>query len=212
MSQRWGAEAPTSAADARLRLVAAASRCIDRFGLAKTTLEDVATEAAVSRQTIYRYFANRDELLLDALLSELERAELEQPFVVPRGQIRTPDDVAEAMVEILVHTLEVIRRSPKLSSLLVAEKESVRSTLDGASARLFDYLAVDIVLGLEAAQAVGFVRAELDVNEAAEWIIRAGLSILTVPGPVERDSAELRRFLTTFLRPALIPDPRGATA
>ena len=76
MSQlRWGDAVPSDTAAARERLVDAAETCIDRFGLAKTTVEDVAREAAVSRATIYRYFANRDELVLAVLLRDLERSQ-----------------------------------------------------------------------------------------------------------------------------------------
>ena len=62
---RWGDSAPSGAAAARDRLVDAAEACIDRFGVGKTTLDDVATEARVSRATVYRYFQNRDELVLE---------------------------------------------------------------------------------------------------------------------------------------------------
>ena len=69
----------------------------------------VATEANVSRQTIYRYFASREELLLEALLLELERAELDRSFAVPVDQIRTPADVGAIIVESVVQTIDCSR-------------------------------------------------------------------------------------------------------
>src|SRR6476619_4654656 len=56
----------------RDRLLAATYRCVERFGLAKTTVEDIAKESGVSRATIYRQFpGGRDELLLDTVGWEL---------------------------------------------------------------------------------------------------------------------------------------------
>ncbi len=50
--------------DVRERLLQATYDCVARWGLAKTTVEDAAREAGVSRATVYRYFpGGRDELL-----------------------------------------------------------------------------------------------------------------------------------------------------
>ena len=70
---RWGDQVPAGVEAARQRLLDAAEACIDRYGLAKTTVEDIATEAKVSRATIYRYFDNRDELVLAVVLRSLDR-------------------------------------------------------------------------------------------------------------------------------------------
>ena len=42
--------------DVRERLLQATYACVARWGLAKTTVEDAAREAGVSRATVYRYF------------------------------------------------------------------------------------------------------------------------------------------------------------
>lgn len=206
--RRWGDDTPADTAAARARLIEAADACIDRFGLAKTTLEDVATEANVSRQTIYRYFANRDELLLEALLLELERAELDRSFAVPVEQITTPADVGALIVESVVQTIETIRETPKLADLLASEADSVRATLAGAAEALFAHHERELRPWFEMAQAAGLLRPELDLTEAAEWVLRVGLSMLTVDGPVARDIDELRRYLMTYLVPALVPPER----
>ena len=60
--ERWGAKHSRCDGTARERLVDAAEACFDRLGVASTTVEDVAREAQVSRNTVYRYFAGgRDE-------------------------------------------------------------------------------------------------------------------------------------------------------
>src|SRR3546814_14908943 len=71
LRESWRSDAPSSVDDARDRLIDAAETCFTRFGVAKTTLEDIATEAGVSRATVYRYFeGGRDEIILGVVLRE----------------------------------------------------------------------------------------------------------------------------------------------
>src|SRR5258708_14404929 len=51
------------------RIVDAALRCLGRWGLAKTTVDDVAREAGVGRATLYRLFPGGREALLDAVVA-----------------------------------------------------------------------------------------------------------------------------------------------
>src|SRR5271155_4620245 len=69
--------AATSADDARERILAAAERCIDRHGIRKTTMDDVACEVGLSRPSVYRYFADRDDLLIE-LITRHARALLDR--------------------------------------------------------------------------------------------------------------------------------------
>src|SRR4051812_49890187 len=48
----------------RAELLRAADRCIQRHGIRKTTMDDIAREAGMSRPSLYRHFAGREELLL----------------------------------------------------------------------------------------------------------------------------------------------------
>lgn len=53
-------------------LLGAARDVVLRFGYRKTTLEDVAAAAGVSRATIYNYFPNKQELLRGIITAELD--------------------------------------------------------------------------------------------------------------------------------------------
>src|SRR5947207_8563309 len=58
------------------RVIDAALRCIARWGIGKTTLDDVAREASCSRATIYRLFPGGK----DALLAAITRSEVNRFF------------------------------------------------------------------------------------------------------------------------------------
>src|SRR5690349_2974027 len=54
--------------DARDRVLAGAYACVGRFGMGKTTIDDVARASGVSRATIYRLFpGGRDQLLRETV-------------------------------------------------------------------------------------------------------------------------------------------------
>ncbi len=52
----------------------ATDRLMARYGFRKTTVEDVAREAAVARRTIYTYFASKEELGLASIARVVESA------------------------------------------------------------------------------------------------------------------------------------------
>ena len=55
------------------RVLDAAKRCCERWGIAKVTIDDIATEAGVSRATLYRMFPGGKDVLFEALrVRELE--------------------------------------------------------------------------------------------------------------------------------------------
>jgi AcrR family transcriptional regulator len=99
--------APTSTDDARERIVAAAERCIDRHGIRKTTMDDVASEVGLSRPSVYRYFADRDDLLVE-LITRHARALQDRA----RKSIARQNSLPDQIVETVLYTAEHARRDP----------------------------------------------------------------------------------------------------
>ncbi len=67
-----GGRAPGAGA-VRERILAATLVSLARYGVAKTTLEDVAKEAGCARATVYRYFGGKQQLLSTVILHECSR-------------------------------------------------------------------------------------------------------------------------------------------
>ena len=53
--------------EAREAILDATDRLFERYGFRKTTIEDIAQEAGVSRGTVYLYFKNKEEIALSWL-------------------------------------------------------------------------------------------------------------------------------------------------
>jgi AcrR family transcriptional regulator len=99
--------APTNTDDARERILAAAERCIDRHGIRKTTMDDIASEVGLSRPNVYRYFADRDDLLID-LITRHARTLL----VLVRKSTSRQSTLPDRLIETVLYTAEYARRDP----------------------------------------------------------------------------------------------------
>ena len=85
---------PPSPGGERDKIVDAAIRCFERFGPQRTSMNDIADEAGISRRTLYRQFDDRPALVAEILerrLSELHASVL--------AHLATYDDIEEALVE-----------------------------------------------------------------------------------------------------------------
>ncbi len=200
---RWGTEAPFDTDAARERLIDAAEACFLRYGVMKTTIEDVAAFANVSRATVYRYFAGRDELILGVLLRDGGR------FLETLGhRLDAAQDLETAIVDGVVHTLAAVQQDENLALLFAPESAGLTTSIAGASDALFGMTALFLRPYFEKGLADGTLRVGLDLDDAAEWTLRAILTLITVDGPRRRTDGQLRRFLQTYLVPALIAAPR----
>lgn len=203
---RWGVDAPEDPDAARARLLTAAEDCFSRFGVMKTTVEDVANQAKVSRATVYRYFSGRDELVLGVLLMEARR------FLTRlQKRIASQSNIADAIVEGVLFTVDAVRADANLSLLFAPETAGHTESIVGASDTLFATTAEFLGPYFQSAQAAGTLRPEIDIDEAAEWIVRSILSLLTVSDPRKRTKAQQRKYLATFLVPAIAASTPGST-
>jgi AcrR family transcriptional regulator len=94
--------APASTDDVRERILAAAERCIDRHGIRKTTMDDIASELGLSRPNVYRYFADRDDLFIE-LITRHVRVWLDQVRKSVSRQSSLPDQIVEGVLYIAEH-------------------------------------------------------------------------------------------------------------
>jgi AcrR family transcriptional regulator len=82
--------------------LAAAERCIDRHGIRKTTMDDVASEVGLSRPSVYRYFADRDDLLVE-LITRHARALIDRAHKSTSRQSSLPDRIVEGLLYLADH-------------------------------------------------------------------------------------------------------------
>ena len=100
----------------------AAIACLQRYGLEKTGMSDIAAAAGVTKPTIYTYFASRDELLHSAL-DRAGRA-LGERLIANSRDFSTP---AEQVVEAVLFALREIPNEPGLAVTSASEADGFGS-------------------------------------------------------------------------------------
>jgi AcrR family transcriptional regulator len=180
----------------RVRIVDAALRCLARQGIAKTTADDIAREAGLSRATLYRAFSDGKDGVLHAVV-ETETARLFSDLAVAMGEAR---DLEELLVAGLTGAARALSAHPALGYLLAHEPGVVLPHL------AFDRM--DRVLDVASSFASPFLGRWLEPEQAAraaEWAVRILVSYLLCPrvGADLRDPAQARRLVGTFVIPGI---------
>jgi len=183
----------------RERILDAAERCLQERGIRATTMAGIADDAGISRAWLYRNFPNKDALIAAALIRRDEEFWSEAHARIGRAR-GIADKVATA-----VH----LARSSPLGPLAL----DLRDREPEAFAQVMGTYTEDILPGLtgfwehhlDLARRAGQVRDDLDLAGAAEWVLRIVISLVTTPGAAVDvdDPGSLRRYLRTFLEPAL---------
>jgi AcrR family transcriptional regulator len=178
------------------RILRAAEVCVRRWGIRRVSMSDVALQAGVSRGSVYRYFPDRDALV-QAVLERVAEVHVAEAEPAVRRQRTLAGKVAEAAV-VVRHLAEDERSlglhehpgEPALATLRLASTPTM-------FARWIDFW----IPFLEAARADGEVRADLEVRQAAEWIMRILISLVTVPSATIAldDPEQVRRFIEDHL-------------
>lgn len=57
------------------RIVESARACFERYGIQKTTIEDIAKAAGVSRPTVYKHFPGKMEIVDHISMLELDKVQ-----------------------------------------------------------------------------------------------------------------------------------------
>ncbi len=106
--------------DVRTRLLDAAVEAASIHGLSRLSVGDVAARAGLSRQTLYKHFSSKDELINEAVLREAAAMVTE---VVAAGE--TIEDPKESLQASILVTLRVAREHPLLDRLIRTEPEAL---------------------------------------------------------------------------------------
>jgi AcrR family transcriptional regulator len=194
---QW-AEEYLAADELEQRMVAAAVRCVARWGLAKTSLDDIAREAGSSRATAYRVFPGGKDRWVDTVV----RHEVGRLFREAEDELGETTTLEELLCGGVTIALRMLTEHEALTYMLRHEPELVLPhfafhRLD----RLFMYATE-----LSRPHLARFLPDD-DIAPAAELVARVVLSYAFRPSDAvdHRDPDSIRRLVRTYLLPALTP-------
>lgn len=114
-----------TAPSAEDRVLDAARRCVDRWGLSKLTIDDVAAEAGVSRATLYRLFPGGKDVMFDALRVR----ELQEFFSGMRDNLHEVESLLDFSVQVAGYAIREMRNDEHLAMMLATEEGTALKSL-----------------------------------------------------------------------------------
>ncbi|WP_338595763.1 TetR family transcriptional regulator [Saccharopolyspora sp. SCSIO 74807] len=185
------------------RLLDAAYEQFCRMGIRRSTMEDVARRAGVSRITVYRRFTTKD-----ALVEHVVRREFRWYFDRFRTDIAQAATAADRVELGFASALRAIRGNPLIGGLMEAEPDLLVPSMINDGGRTLATVRRFLAGQLRHEQATGHVAAAVDVDLVAEMMVRVSASFLVIPSELvdidddEQIRAVARRFLVPMLEPS----------
>ena len=158
----------------RERVLEGAYECVARFGIAKTTIEDVVKESGVSRATVYRVFpGGKDQLLRAAVGWEMGRF-----FGRLAEAVAGAPDFASLVESGLMFAHHAVHGHEVLQKVLITEPEKLLPLLTVEQERPLQFITEFLLPYLEREQAAGRVIEGVDLTESADFVARMILSLI----------------------------------
>lgn len=192
-------DSTTTATAMRDRILVGASDVLARVPLSKVTMEDIARGAGIARQTIYKHFASRDEIVVALFIAEIEH--VHRPVLMELHAERVDADQLTAMF------LEQLRLAnqwilldrtfdpaiaPRVAELVLASRE-----LADCNAALWSPILADY-------RAAGVIRDDVDIDRAIRWMTYQSVWFLSHPEALTGDPDERRIYVRSFLVGSLV--------
>lgn len=182
--------APTSTRD---RILAAAERRLRSAPLDELKLAAVARSAGVSRQTLYEYFRDRDDLVASVFVAQAEAR------LVPRRQeIIDEDPTAKGLERVFWEDIEVSRA-------FFADVDPASPVRWGVadfmlrSERMREYERTMWRSVLERLAGEGVLATGLDLDAAARWLAYQQTWLVIAPKAIDEDEKAIREHVRRFV-------------
>jgi AcrR family transcriptional regulator len=181
-----------TAASPRERILQATFDCVARYGIAKTTVEDAARVARLSRATVYRHFpGGKDQLISETIAWETARF-----FERLRQAVAGTTDIAQLLEEAILFAHRSVVEHAVLQKVLQTEPDRLLPALTSQANALVGLVAAFLEPGLAAAN----LRPGQTPPAAADYVARLMLSVVQAPGRGDLgDREQVRDLIRTEL-------------
>lgn len=182
------------------QILQAAYTCFDRHGFRRTTVEDIAAEARVSRATLYRYFSNKDEIV-----ERLSVVETDKVTTEIRRQLTRGASTGETIAQCLFLATRIAHANPYVRAMVEETNSSARASDPNSRA----HQAWRATWGhfIEDAMAAGAFAPDLKVDDVAGWLVLAQSFLLVKVDAAPISDPALKAFIVRFVVSPLLAGP-----
>jgi AcrR family transcriptional regulator len=176
------------------RLLQATFACVARYGIAKTTVEDVAREAGVSRATVYRQFpGGKDQLIGDTIRWETARFFAELAVAIEHAQ-----DFETTLEEAIVFARAALAQHAVFQKVLETEPDLLLPQMSVDDSLVRSMVATFLKAHLE--PEARRLADGLTVDQVADHVSRLLLSFFNAEGSWDlTDRDQVNRLVRTQL-------------
>jgi AcrR family transcriptional regulator len=186
------------------KIVDGARRCFERYGIEKTTIEDIARAAGVSRPTVYKFFGGKMDIV-----DYIGFAELDKIQEVVRARVQRHQGFADTTTEAIVASVQVASGNPYIRRFVEDLEVSAQSQLPTSP---FQEQARHRWEVMQRAQAGGELAADLDPADVVSWLSRNQVMLLRVLDQFGGDEAKLRYMVRRFVVEPLLANRSGPSS
>lgn len=183
----------------RDRLLAAAEACIARFGADKLTMDDVAKAAGMSRQTLYRHFTNKADLIEELGISRVHAIN-----AAVAARVAEIEDPAQRIVEAILEAVQTVRNDQVSMALMHGDTANLMTRLSQQSSVLRDLHHQRLLPILEQAKSAGVLRPDIYLSDAVSWLVLLQITLVTWADALSLRPDALRRFVMTYVLEGLL--------
>jgi AcrR family transcriptional regulator len=186
------------------RILRAAAACFRERGVEGTSMADIATAAGLQRPNLYRYFPNKEAVVLEVLMRETRAVHAER-----RALVRLAGPVGPLLAESLVSGQALARDDELIRFAMTGEAAEMTAGLVRSESLLFAvekaYWEPLLAYGRER----GELRDDLTDDEIVRWFFVSQFLMFSHEDffPAEAVRAQVERFVV----PAVLADPRSAS-
>lgn len=174
------------------RILLSARHCFEHQGLRQTRMEDIAGHAGLSRQTLYKHFISKQDIIDHLALREMIGINEQL-----RKELRPFDDFADRLTEIIVTSVEIALPNPYIRAMLADIDHLTGYPM--RNPKLYEWQVEKWRRFLHEARANGELAQDVDISAAVRWITMCQLLlIITLPKLTARHVA-VRSFVQRFM-------------
>lgn len=187
----------------RDRIISASYRCFTKFGR-RTTITDIASEARLTRRTLYKYFATRDEII-ETILS-IETAKIDSTL---RRMLSAQSVFDDRLTDCILLSINNAGDAPLLRSMIASERFPLLSDRAENSVVLRHQMNLWRSI-IEPALVSGDLAPDLKLSDVVIWITLAHHIILLQREAKHLTAKEARWYVRAFVVEPLLANTRHA--
>lgn len=187
------------------RILTGARICFEKLGMKRTTLEDIAREAKVSRQTVYNHMGSKQNIIDQVTLAEIRLVQAEMT-----RRMKRYDNFADRLTEALVVSVRIAQENTHFRQIV--EELSLSSRVSSVDSPIFRLQRERWAHMLRAAADRGELAADLHLDDIVLWLGLSQVMLLVKADHRLQQGERLRHFVRRYIVEPLLSQHAAASA